>query len=102
MRLVPSKEIWLRMGFAVCLAGMGADACLCGSCDYSECRHFPIRAYEVMASRHGRTLVDVLLRLLVEGREASLEMGKQETGFIEPRTEGYGSQVRRSSALTLE
>ena len=69
------------MGLAVCLAGMGGDACLCGSCDCGECFHSPVCAYEVVAGRHGRALVDVLPRWLVEGRKASLAMGKQEIGL---------------------
>jgi len=78
--MVSGKKIWLGMGATLLLARVDDFACLCGSHDFSSRIHQPCIIYWAFFDSNLWHLNCTYSNLLVERREACLEMGRQEIG----------------------
>lgn len=81
----------MGMGIALRLAGMGGAVYLYRSCDSCNRRHSAEIEYETFLGGRCRIDVSILSCLLVERRETSLEMGRQEIEVIDPNPGPLGS-----------
>jgi hypothetical protein len=78
--MVSGEGIWVGMGNALRLAGMGGDGCLYWYCAGGNHRHAANqgREYETVSDCRYYIITPVLPCLLAERRETGLEMGRQE------------------------
>jgi hypothetical protein len=97
--MVPGEGIWVGVGIALCLAGMGSDACLYWYYRGGDHRHTTGQRweYEIVSDYRYHIVTSVLPGLLVERRKTFMEMGRQK---ITEFNEDEGRPLR--SATTPE
>jgi hypothetical protein len=78
--MVSGKRIWMGVGIALRLAGMGGNVCLYRDRGGGNHRHSAgqRREYEIVSGNRYRIITPVLCDLLAERRKICLEMGRQK------------------------